>query len=382
MKPIRYFIDVSSLLSEKYTGIQIVNYEIVKYFYEKFWNNSVFFCGDTILHNSTVQFILQTRSGREAITFVEHGHLYNGSIKYRLNTNEEINVGIFPCVKNIFNVFDYEAQIIYDLTFLLTPEFHNQENIELHRSRIEKSLSTNDLNVCISESTREDIETYLQIARKKTVVAYPGYDIDWKKYESMYSRILNSNRVEKFILILGTIEPRKNIQLVLSFLENNPEVLNQYHFVFVGQDGWGNTFNMQVEQIHLPGALKEKKIKHLSYVSEEEKNILLMTAQFLVYPSIYEGFGLPVLEAMHFGCPVLASMSSSIPEIGEDVIEYFDPYSLDSFANGFESLEQRLKFENEKIRNLCRRKAEIFTWDRFVNTITKHIVMDLDEKHR
>jgi len=379
MKSIRYFIDVWSLFARHYTGVQNVNYQIVKYFYENLHDQTVFFYEENTLHEAAIQSLLENRSGKELAALGERDYLVHQTLHKYLGKDTEQTVGFFPCVKDLHQVFDYEIQIIYDLTFLLTPEFHNIDNIHLHASRIGKSLETNDLNVCISESSREDIITYLQVPEEKTMVAYPAHDAQWKNREGLFRSIFECRSIEPFILILGTIEPRKNIKLVLDYLEQRPETLQRYRFVFIGDDGWGHPFKAHLEKLQLPEALKIKRIKHLSYVSEDEKNILLMTARFMIFPSFYEGFGLPVLEAMSFGCPVLASMSSSIPEIGGGVVQYFDPYSLNSFAEAFDSFEQQLDDKTDQIREKCRRRASQFTWNRFAEKIIERVQIDIQE---
>jgi glycosyltransferase involved in cell wall biosynthesis len=377
MRSIRYFIDVWCLFATRYTGVQNVNYQIVKYFYENLHDRTVFFYEQSTLHEAAIQSILYNRSGKELTALNERNYLVHQKLHPYLDAEAEQRVGIFPCVKDLHRVFEYETQIIYDITFLLTPEFHNTENIHLHASRIEKSLETNDLNVCISESTREDIVTYLNVPEEKTLVVHPACESGWERRKSRRIQRLHNRPVEPFLLILGTIEPRKNINLVLKYLEQHPETLTRYRFIFIGDDGWGHLFKDHLDALHLPEAMKRERIRHLSYVTEEEKNILLMAARFTIFPSIYEGFGLPVLEAMSFGCPVLASMSSSIPEIGEDLVYYFDPYSLKSFADAFNALEHLLSKENDQIREKCRQRASQFTWSRFAEKIIERVNTDV-----
>ncbi len=196
MKPIRYFIDVWSLFSDRYTGIQNVNYQVVKYFYENLHDQTVFFYEQNTLHEAAVQSILENRSGKELAGLAEQDYLIHRTLCHDLGIDTAQNVGIFPCVKDFHRVFDYEIQVIYDLTFLLTPEFHNPDNIRLHASRIEKSLQTNDLNVCISESTREDIVAYLKVPEEKTMVAYPAHDGPGQRREGQVKSIFENRAVE------------------------------------------------------------------------------------------------------------------------------------------------------------------------------------------
>ncbi|MGD0275354.1 MAG: glycosyltransferase, partial [Syntrophales bacterium] len=113
------------------------------------------------------------------------------------------------------------------------------------------------------------------------------------------------------------------------------------------------------------------------YVTEEEKNILLMTAEFMIYSSFYEGFGLPVLEALSMGCPVLASMSSSIPEVGDDVVYYFDPCNLQSFEDAFHQLSNDSRFFREKIVTNSLKQSKKFSWEKFFQKMMQRIQDDV-----
>ena len=106
-----------------------------------------------------------------------------------------------------------------------------------------------------------------------------------------------------------------------------------------------------------------------------------MTAKFLIYPSIYEGFGLPVLEAMEQGCPVLASASSSIPEVGRDANVYFDPYNLYSFEKAFSEMERKILVQSSKLKKQCKEIAKEYSWDKFSEKIIQRIDEDLSGKY-
>lgn len=105
-----------------------------------------------------------------------------------------------------------------------------------------------------------------------------------------------------------------------------------------------------------------------------------MTAEFLIYSSIYEGFGLPVLEALSCGCPVLTSMSSSIPEVGGNAVTYFEPYDLTSFEHSFFQLAKNLKKNRQKIVADGLVQAGKFTWYAFMERAIIRIKSDIENK--
>ena len=386
MNKITYFIDILTLFDETYAGIANVNYQLAKYFYQHHGENTQFFHFDKIVKKEIVNLLIQNRTGKGLRALSESGEMYETTLGSYLKHIKTKTIGIFQHVKSFKNLFDYEVQMIYDLTALLTPEFHYQETLNWHVPRIEKDLESNSLCVCISNSTKEDLVSYLAFPEEKTLVSYLGCQHGLREAEP-YKNILQElgNRVEKFVLILGTVEPRKNVEMVFALLENNLQLLNEYKFIFLGRDagkdGWGETFKERLSKVKIEKNLKSNKIKHFDYVTEEEKNILLMTAEFMIYPSFYEGFGLPILEALSVGCPVLASISSSIPEVGEDSIYYFDPCNIGSFEDTFYRLTDDLKLHRERIVEHCLKQSSKFTWEKFFERIVNRIEDDLKNLH-
>ena len=382
MNSITFFIDIFSLFDETYAGIGNVNYQIAKYFYLNLKEKTHFFYFDKIVKKEIIGEVIAKKSGAHLGNFRESESIYETTVEAMLKQINTTTVGIFQQVKPFRNIFDYEVQMIFDFTPLLTPEFIFKETLKWHSTKIEKDLESNSLCVCISNSTQEDLVNYLAYPEEKTFVSYLGCQHGLREVEP-YKNILQGlgNRVEKFVLILGTVEPRKNIEMVFALLEKNPQLLNAYKFIFIGRDagkdGWGETFKKRLSKVKIDKNLKSSRIKHLDYVTEEEKNILLMTAELMIYPSFYEGFGLPVLEALSVGCPVLTSMSSSIPEAGGDAAYYFDPNSLINFEEKFYQLLNDLKTNRDKIVGNGIKQSSIFTWDDFFEKMMRRIEQDV-----
>jgi glycosyltransferase involved in cell wall biosynthesis len=368
----KYFVDICTLFEEHYTGIANVNYFVAKYFFEHLNDKTEFFHTENVVDKKYIEKLIKDKKGGEWIKELDRsGKLYKGKLKEY--TKDIYSIGIFSHVKYVRNVFDYEAQIIHDITYILTKEFHHQDTTDYHLNFALKDFESNDLNICNSQATMEDIITYFQVDKNKTMVSLLGVDFETMN-NPLYNEIVKKYNVEDYILILGTIEPRKNIDIVLKYLEKNPEILKKYKFVFLGKNGWGITFEDKFAQLNIDEDLK-KNIIHLGFVSEDLKNILIKAAKFLIYPSIYEGFGLPVIESIAAGTPVLTTISSSIPEVGGDVSYYFHPYSLESFAKAFEKLDDDIRnnrISKEKLLN----HAKKYRWDLFVNRFLKRIEED------
>jgi len=144
-------------------------------------------------------------------------------------------------------------------------------------------------------------------------------------------------------------------------LERAPELLDSHRFVFAGKKGWLE------EQHALPRALEPAraagKIMFTGFVGDEIKYALLAGAEATLYPSLFEGFGLPVLESLSAGTPCVASWSSSIPEVGGTLCSYFDPLSAADMLRATLEMLGRRKIEGEALRQRCRAHAARFTWD-------------------
>ena len=166
-----------------------------------------------------------------------------------------------------------------------------------------------------------------------------------------------------YFLFVGTLEPRKNLKRLLkaySLLDTN--IRNLAQLVIAGGKGWG--------RVDLAGSVKElgleDRVVLTGYVNETQLATLYAHARFLAMPSIYEGFGLPVIEAMSFGVPVLTSNQSSLPEVAGDACVLVDPFDVASITTGLSSL-----LGNERYRDLLAcsavSNAKRFTWQNAAN---------------
>lgn len=206
---------------------------------------------------------------------------------------------------------------IFDMTSVKFPSWHHERTVELDRIRFNRTARLANLVVTISESSKKDILRYYP--HLKVDIIYPAVsDIFLKTVDSQKnSLVLNKYKLkEGYYLSVATLEPRKNISsLIYAYLKSN---LSD-PLVLVGGEGWKSEKLMSIAKKY------PDKIKLTGYIPEEELPILYKNAKIMLYPSLYEGFGIPVLEAMTCGTPVICSNNSSLPEVGRDSVYYINP---------------------------------------------------------
>src|SRR3989344_3387993 len=212
----------------------------------------------------------------------------------------------------------------------------------------------------ISQASKDDIIKTYGVSGQRVVVTYPGIrqGLMIKDKGLSMDEIRKKHGVnDKYVLFVGTLQPRKNIaRLIEAFSKLNKSDLN---LVIVGKKGW------KFEEIL---AAPEKfgvgnKVKFLDSVTDEDLPAFYKNAICFVLPSLYEGFGLPVLEAMQYGCPVLTSNISSLPEAGGDSVLYCDPENVDDIAKNLESMIQNSELRKKLIEKGFE-QVKKFSWEK------------------
>ena len=272
------------------------------------------------------------------------------------------HIALYPATKTHRRLFPFEAQIVHDLTTLVTPQHHTGETNRFWQSRMQADLLSSDLIVAVSQSTLADVHDYFPAARNIPHVVAPLAPCCGEALAPGDGR-----EVEPYVLVLGTLEPRKNVGVVLQTLSNHPALLDRAKFVFVGRWGWGAEAQEIVAGFGLEDEVRRGRILFTGFVGEAAKNQLLANAGLLIYPSRYEGFGLPVLEALSFGVPVVTSYSSSLMEAGGPHAVYADFDSADALAA---LIEAQLSSRNDaNLRTARKVWARRFTWEKTYTVI-------------
>ncbi|MDI6791963.1 MAG: glycosyltransferase [bacterium] len=248
---------------------------------------------------------------------------------------------------------------IYDLTFL---HFHGQNPVQTERW-IRLSAKSADRIIAISKSTKRDIVRFLHIPENKIKVIYPGIDHrvycvsrDPKLIESARDRY---NLLDRYILSIGSAGRRKNYIGMIKACHRLKKEGVFYKLVLVG----GRNFFPEEIFAAIEGLELKDDIIFTGYVPEEDLPLLYNGAELFVYPSFFEGFGLPVLEAMACGTPVVTSNTSSLPEVAGDAAILVDPNNIEDMAYAiYKALtDNTLKKE---MREKGLRQASKFSWEK------------------
>lgn len=266
---------------------------------------------------------------------------------------------------------------IHDLAIYKHPEWFPDGRISKNVSTkmlVPKAVDAVNKIIAPSESTKNDIMELFSVNPQKIVVIPEGVDLPKDPESQEFKDLMNIvkekyNISRPFFLTLGTLEPRKNIGLTLralkQILEEMPEILRGKEFLIAGVKGWN--YQTVFDLINEINDKAEKKIDHklvryLGYLPHRDKFPLMALSIFFVFPTLYEGFGLPVLEALRLGIPVITSNVSSVPEITGDAAFLINPEDPDSMKDALRKFLRNSALleeysEKGKLRSLK------FTWE-------------------
>ncbi len=253
---------------------------------------------------------------------------------------------------------------IHDIYFLRSPDEVQQESRKVFARQIEKALRSADGVITVSEFTADEVAKEFGFERDKLYTVHHGVEHvetkepDVKDHEFLKS-IQNSTGGEKpeILLYVGTIEPRKNPAYLLDLFDKCCERKNNIKLVFAGGLGW-NTGEFEEK---LKRCKNKESVVITGYLDRVKLNLLYKAATALVMPSKYEGFGLPLIEAMYFDLPVICARNSAMPEVAGSAARYLDLRDSDSDA---EKILEVLTDGDLRYRLIDggQRRVKQFTW--------------------
>lgn len=256
---------------------------------------------------------------------------------------------------------------IMDLAFLRYPQDFRPQDLQQLKSWTEHSVHQAAHILAISEATKRDIMAFYGIKEGKITVTYPGYDRE--RFKTYDVRFKNKAREkveskygisDKYLICVGTLQPRKNLVRLMQAFSQTIRVFPKIQLVLVGKKGWlYEEIFAAVKRLGL-----EKRVIFTGFASDEEELELMVSAQALVLPSLFEGFGIPVVEAMACGVPVVVSQVSSLPELaGKSGVYIKNPQSVKEIS---EALVKVLELPQGKKQALVAKGLEQvkqFSWE-------------------
>ena len=252
--------------------------------------------------------------------------------------------------------------VFHDLSFLRYPEFFSWRKNIWHRFEMnpKKQALEADRIIAVSCSTRNDLISFFGINSNKIKVVYSGLSENFlaKPSQDEVEKVRDKYKLpENFFLYLGKIEPRKNITGIVKAFESFSD--KSFHLVIAGQLGW---LCKEVLWVYKDSPYK-RLIHFIGSVEEKDKLAVYSLAKTFIYPSFFEGFGFPPLEAMALGIPVVTSRNSSLPEIVGDSALLVDSYSVGEIVQAMESLIFN-DFLRQNIIEKGIKRAKFFSWQK------------------
>jgi len=245
---------------------------------------------------------------------------------------------------------------IHDLSYFYYPDDFLPSDLYKLKNWTKYSVNKAKKIIAVSKTTKKDLMKFYQVPDEKIKVIYNGYE---KNLITQSPKNKNWIKDKNYILYVGTLQPRKNILTLIDAFYQFIKSYPQFKLIVVGKKGWlFEKIFQKVENLKL-----EDKIIFTDYVNDQKLISLYQNAFCFVLPSFYEGFGIPILEAMSFGCPVISSFASSLPEIGADACLYFDPKSSNDLYNKLILLKKNQDLRNKLITK-GRERVKFFSWQK------------------
>lgn len=251
---------------------------------------------------------------------------------------------------------------IHDLAYYYYPQEFLKKDLYKLQNWTKYSIERSKKVIAVSKTTKKDILKFYNTPDEKIEVIYNGFEKKssedgkevWEKISAEYHLSSHS-----YILYLGTLQPRKNIPTLIKAFKSFRETYKDFKLVLVGRKGWlYNEIFEEVKKFDLTDS-----ITFTGFIPDEEAISLYKHAFCFVLPSLYEGFGIPILEAMSFDCPVITSYASSLPEVGGEACLYFEPENADDLVFNLKLLKEDSSLRKELIQK-GRERVKEFSWEK------------------
>lgn len=272
---------------------------------------------------------------------------------------------LFPNYTSWPLLFSRSVSIVYDLSFEFLPEYVEPGNQKFLSTQVRHSVERSKKIITISTNSQREITEFYNLAKNNVPIIYPGIDqsVFYRRSSEEIKKVKARYGIHgKYILFVGNIEPRKNLKNLLLAYEKLPsEIRAEYTLLLVGARGW---LDKEIFQIIHRLRMEDNVIQQpLEYVKDSHRPALFSGAELFVYPSLYEGFGIPPVEAMACGTPVIASNNSSLPEAVGKAAKMINANSVSELKDAIEDTLTNKKSRQTMIEEGFK-QADKYSWDR------------------
>jgi glycosyltransferase involved in cell wall biosynthesis len=250
---------------------------------------------------------------------------------------------------------------VHDLGYHHFPQAHTRRQVAYLRWSTRHNARRSKIVLADSRATKADLMQFYGVASEKIAVVYPGSDQSVQKVvdsAEITTTTTKHNITAPYFIHIGTLQPRKNLERLIAAFAQVADTL-PHQLVLAGRAGWlAESILAAIKQ--LPEPIRQR-IVVTGFLPDEDKAALLSGATALLFPSLHEGFGFPVLEAQQCDLPVLCANTSSLPEIAGDAALYVDPLAVDDIAHGIKRLTDDMTLRKQLIKR-GRDNARRFDW--------------------
>ena len=278
-----------------------------------------------------------------------------------------VKVDLFWLPNINFYKFDKKTPVlltIHDLSFLHSKNFYSlKRKIWHYLVNIRQLVTKADKIITVSQNTRRDIMKFFLTDRQKIKVIYPGIEVFKINRKKAQEITAGYNLKKKYYIYIGTLEPRKNILSIIKGFDKYHKEYPETELLIIGGKGW-------LYRDILRKIKNRKYIRDLGYINTSEKAALYYLSQGLIWPSFYEGFGFPLLEATYYNIPVISSYKTSLPEIIKDQGLYVDPFNSAEIYQMLKMLTEDKELRKSLITSS--QDFKIFTWKQQIKEIINY----------
>lgn len=289
-------------------------------------------------------------------------------------------VYFFPNYTSWPLLFSKSVPVVYDLSFEYFPQYVEPRNQKFLSDNVKKSVEWASKIVTISQNSQKEIAAFYNRPIADIPIVYPGIDQSqfFRWPEDEIAKVKARYGIHgKYILFVGNIEPRKNLKnLLLAYEKLDKKVRTEYSLLLVGARGWldDEIFDI-IERLRVSGNHIQQP---QGYVEDEDRAAIFSGASLFVYPSQYEGFGIPPVEAMACGVPTITSDNSSLPEAVGDGAVKVSAESIEDLTQAISSVLSDKKLQ-ERLISQGFKQVDKFSWDREAEKLV-NIFLEVDEQ--